>query len=410
MFQVRRAVVLAVLATALLVGPARPAPGACVGDCDGDGSVTVDELLRGVNIALEIVPISACPALDANGDGAVTVNELLNGVNNALNGCPATPTPTATATETATPTATPRPNQAPLVSCFNLYRTYPGYPIRVVLDAMDPDGDALHYASTTLPAGAQLDASSGVLTWIPSGDQVGPNYVTFTVTDEADLPLSTDGMIAFEVEPLDACTQPTCDPASGCQTTLPALDQPCCQAPSVTHPGEAMAGCPYGRVMFVGRNVSSGFGRLRNCDTMTATHSEQVSAKVQFNVEARCLNTSKPVRVHAVMETKDRLVFDKVPEVILQARDDGYFQRRAISLSVNGPGPFFNLEGAEANFSVTLTDDDGFSATERLRVILTFEAVDDLPDIADPAPSLAVCPAQPVSSTPTGLQHQIRTQ
>jgi len=403
-------IVTMMIVTAVLVGSAGASSGACVGDCSGDGFVTVDELLQGVNIALGNLPLAACRVFDANGDGDVTVDELLSAVNNALSGCPATPTPTSTATPTSSPTpsptasatdtATPRPNHPPLVPCLNIYRTYPGYPIQVALDATDPDGDSLHYASNALPVGAQLEASSGLFTWIPAEDQVGPHYVSFTVTDEAVLPASTGGMIAFDVEPLDGCVQPTCNPATGCQARLAPLDQHCCQASPTTHLPEAMAGCPYGRVMFVGRNVSAGFGRLRDCDGMMVINSGQVSAKMQFNVEARCLNTSKPVRVHAVMATKDRLVFDRTPEVILQARDDGYFQRKAISLAVNGPGPFFNLEGAEANFAVTLTDDDGFSATEQLRVVLTFLPVDDLPDIIDPMPPLAGCPSQALSSAP----------
>ena len=60
----------------------------CVGNCNGDGAVTVDELLTAVNIALGTSPVEQCPAFDANADGAVTVNEILAGVNNALNGCP----------------------------------------------------------------------------------------------------------------------------------------------------------------------------------------------------------------------------------------------------------------------------------------------------------------------------------
>jgi hypothetical protein len=51
--------------------------------------VTVDELIKGVNIALGSLPLSECPSFDTNGDGEVTVNELIKGVNNALNSCPA---------------------------------------------------------------------------------------------------------------------------------------------------------------------------------------------------------------------------------------------------------------------------------------------------------------------------------
>jgi ELWxxDGT repeat protein len=59
----------------------------CLGDCDGDGTVTVDELLRGVNLALGSSPLSACPAFDLDGGGTVTIDELTAGVGSALNGC-----------------------------------------------------------------------------------------------------------------------------------------------------------------------------------------------------------------------------------------------------------------------------------------------------------------------------------
>ncbi len=64
------------------------AQAACVGDCDGGGEVTVDEIIRMVNISLEVAPLSECRAGDANGDGSITVDEIIQAVNNALNGCP----------------------------------------------------------------------------------------------------------------------------------------------------------------------------------------------------------------------------------------------------------------------------------------------------------------------------------
>ena len=60
----------------------------CVGDCNGNGTVTVDEILTMVNIALGNTPVTACEAGDANHDGEITVDEILTAVNNALNGCP----------------------------------------------------------------------------------------------------------------------------------------------------------------------------------------------------------------------------------------------------------------------------------------------------------------------------------
>ena len=63
-------------------------PVTCVGDCDGSCSVTVSELVLGVNISLGLQPISRCPAFDPNGNGSVSVAELIQAVNNSLDGCP----------------------------------------------------------------------------------------------------------------------------------------------------------------------------------------------------------------------------------------------------------------------------------------------------------------------------------
>jgi len=65
-----------------------PGPPTCTGDCNGDGEVTVNELVLMVNIALGTTAVSECPAGDANDDGEITVDELVAAVNNALNGCP----------------------------------------------------------------------------------------------------------------------------------------------------------------------------------------------------------------------------------------------------------------------------------------------------------------------------------
>lgn len=72
--------------TKTLTPTSTPIP--CVGDCDGDGVVTVNELIVMVNIALGNLSPSACTAGDADHDGTITINEIIAAVNNALNGCP----------------------------------------------------------------------------------------------------------------------------------------------------------------------------------------------------------------------------------------------------------------------------------------------------------------------------------
>lgn len=68
--------------------PTGPPIGGCVGDCNRDGVVAVNELVVGVNIALGNQVIDACPLFDLNRNGRVEVNELISGVNALLNGCP----------------------------------------------------------------------------------------------------------------------------------------------------------------------------------------------------------------------------------------------------------------------------------------------------------------------------------
>lgn len=59
----------------------------CVADCDASATVTIEELITAVSIALERSPLATCPAADANGDERVTIDELVRAVRAALSGC-----------------------------------------------------------------------------------------------------------------------------------------------------------------------------------------------------------------------------------------------------------------------------------------------------------------------------------
>ena len=65
-------------------------PPRCAGDCDGDARVGIDELVRGVNIALGSFLGGACSAIDLDADEMVSIAELIRAVNHALDGCPTT--------------------------------------------------------------------------------------------------------------------------------------------------------------------------------------------------------------------------------------------------------------------------------------------------------------------------------
>jgi hypothetical protein len=60
----------------------------CAGDCDADGTTTIDELMLGVGQALGLQSLGECAAHDTDGDGAVAISELIQAVRAALQGCP----------------------------------------------------------------------------------------------------------------------------------------------------------------------------------------------------------------------------------------------------------------------------------------------------------------------------------
>lgn len=66
---------------------------ACDGDCDGDGLVSIAELVTGVNIAQGQLDAAACPAADTDANGAVAIAELIAAVRSALADCAAVADP-----------------------------------------------------------------------------------------------------------------------------------------------------------------------------------------------------------------------------------------------------------------------------------------------------------------------------
>lgn len=105
-----RRIACLMLATAALPGiGATRSSAECIGDCNEDGTVAVNELVTSVDITIGSRDLVSCPSLDSDADGTGAVNDLLVAVDNALNGCPPsppTPTPTPTTGATATPTST----------------------------------------------------------------------------------------------------------------------------------------------------------------------------------------------------------------------------------------------------------------------------------------------------------------
>ncbi len=153
---------------------------ACVGNCNLDHQVTINELIQGVSIALGVLPLSSCLSFDADRNGVVVINEIILAVTNALHGCgvvPPTPRPTLTRTRTSTrvPTATPTRTRTPT----------PRSTTTSTATATTGAGDACPWAFTQRITDAQQacafvglfnEQCGGVLnvaTWVSTGDVIG---------------------------------------------------------------------------------------------------------------------------------------------------------------------------------------------------------------------------------------------
>jgi hypothetical protein len=75
-------------AAAGLVSPPAATASRCPGDCGDNGAVEVQEIAVGVDIALDALAVAGCPSFDGDGDGRVTVDELVAAAGVALRGCP----------------------------------------------------------------------------------------------------------------------------------------------------------------------------------------------------------------------------------------------------------------------------------------------------------------------------------
>jgi hypothetical protein len=263
-----------------------------------------------------------------------------------------------------------------------VYRTYPGFDIALPLFSEDPEGDMVTCTADVLPAGATIDAMSGRFQWTPSAEQLGPFYVPYTCTDDATPSGSATGEVTLKVQPADLCGTPSCDPASGCTLSLPPLGQHCCDAQPAVHVAEPQADCPQGRVVFSGRN-QRGFGRLQDCDLLRIVNFQQTGAVLRYNVEGRCFNAEgvHRVTIRTRLETASRVAVNDVDaEVFLDPDDSGFDRFYSLSFPIDGGGPFLDLDHAEANLTVTITDADGATASNTTRVVLTFDSLPDLPE------------------------------
>ncbi|MGH7789476.1 MAG: hypothetical protein ACRERC_21570, partial [Candidatus Binatia bacterium] len=64
----------------------------CAADCNDNGDVSINELIVGLNILLERLPLLSCPVADLDGNQRVIVDESVAATGNAIEGCGTHPT------------------------------------------------------------------------------------------------------------------------------------------------------------------------------------------------------------------------------------------------------------------------------------------------------------------------------
>jgi hypothetical protein len=187
----------------------------CVGDCDGDNEVEVNELVIGLRIGLAIEPLSACPEFDEGGDQRLSIDELVRGVRFSLDRCP--PVSTATQTPTQTPTNPPSLTSTPTATST---RTNPPSPTgtATLVPGDDADGDGLSNQQEIARGTDPLDADSDD-DGLPDGDEI--RFFTNPLDRDTDDGGRPDG------EEVNAGSNPL-DPSDDLTAFLPTflLDEP----------------------------------------------------------------------------------------------------------------------------------------------------------------------------------------
>ncbi len=365
-------IVLAVVLS--VVGPLAARATGCPGDCNGDGAVTVDEIVTGVNVALGVMGLQVCPGFDGNGDGEVTVDEIIVGINAALLGCPA-------GTPAVTPVATPTVavNHPPEFGPMPLYRGYPGYPIALAVPVRDPDGDSVLCDPTgALPEGAEFIGAPGTLSWVPGEEQIGGYLIPVLCGDRWAPPIRA--VMGIVIQPVSECSRPECDPAVGCVSLPVVLEEACCAGGPVRVVREPELPCPDGAGLEILEEPGWGDEALVECSEKRVVEVAPNHVRVALRLRVRCFGAGGVLRVRARLETAQRLLFDREAPVWFPAvspaagavEREGDLLSAVISFVVESPPPYGDIDGAEANLEVTMRDPRGqvITRTQRLRLRL----------------------------------------
>jgi hypothetical protein len=184
----------ALVSTYAIVPAARAAAQTCEGDCNGDRSVTIDEILRGIRIAFGDAPSGDCRAMDGDGNGAVTVDELVAAITQALQGC-------GGQTDEAALAASTRVATESIFRLFDLQASL-GTAASVAVRSRAATGQ-----SAGVSGCQQLDCSLfGTQEDCCSGNQFSQSFSNCTFHDDLGRVVSLDGLFDLISDTADVCT------------------------------------------------------------------------------------------------------------------------------------------------------------------------------------------------------------
>ncbi|MDA8792707.1 putative Ig domain-containing protein, partial [Bacteriovoracaceae bacterium] len=137
-------------------------------------SYSVTGLPSGASFDLNTLQFDWTPDYNQAGSYNVTFDVQDNG------------SPVLSASETITITVN-NINRAPYLSSIGDHTVDENTALNFTLSGSDPDGDALTYSASGLPAGASFDNQTLQFSWTPDYNQGGQTYqVTFTLTDDGN--------------------------------------------------------------------------------------------------------------------------------------------------------------------------------------------------------------------------------
>ncbi|MFO1372210.1 MAG: putative Ig domain-containing protein [Candidatus Competibacteraceae bacterium] len=206
----------------------------------------------------------------------------------------------------------PNVNRPPTLNPIGNKAGNEGALLEFTLAATDPDGDALTYAASNLPAGAIFNPATQAFSWTPGYDQTGNYSVLFTVTDNGTPPASDSEEITITVGNVNrpptlnpignkagnegalleftlAATDPDGDALTYAASNLPAgaIFNPATQAFSWT-PGYGQAGS------YTGIHFETTDGNLVDSEDITIT----VNASPPGTVSAFSAFSVSPLRIN----------------------------------------------------------------------------------------------------------------